>query len=272
MNSSKADGQRLTKDGRMKMDPVFIRDGAEIIFSAQETPTQLSLMRLKLADGSTERFHPQATTSEFEPSFTLDGRWYAFVQSRGNLNLKVVIRDTRQNKDAVYDSGAGFVTPRRPSFAPDGSRVLIALPGGTGQEIIAVDTQGKNLKVIATGALNSGPAFSPDGKRIAFASSRDGGFDIYSMNADGGDVRRLTKTPGLDLRPSWSPDGERLAFTSNRDGNYEIYVMNADGGDQRRLTRNDERDDYATWHPDGKRLVFMAERNGKFDLEMIAVG
>ena len=46
------------------------------------------------------------------------------------------------------------------------------------------------------------------------------------MNADGSDLKRLTRSPGLDVRPAWSPDGSRIAFTSNRDGNYEIYVMN----------------------------------------------
>ena len=51
------------------------------------------------------------------------------------------------------------------------------------------------------------------------------------MNADGSDLDRSTRSPGLDVRPAWSPDGTRIAFTSNRDGNYEIYVMNADGSD-----------------------------------------
>ena len=61
------------------------------------------------------------------------------------------------------------------------------------------------------------------------------------MNADGGNVRRLTTHPAMDYWPAWSPDGKRIAFTSNRDGNYEIYVMNADGSDLRNLTRHPAR-------------------------------
>ena len=62
------------------------------------------------------------------------------------------------------------------------------------------------------------------------------------MDADGGNVRRLTNHPRMDYWPAWSPDGKRIAFTSNRDGNYEIYVMNADGSGQRNLTRHAAQD------------------------------
>jgi TolB protein len=271
MNSSETRLKRLTSDGRIKMDPCFSRDGSEVLYTVQERPTQLCLMRLKMNDGSVERLHPQAETSEFEATFSADGRVFAFVQSRGNLNLKLVIRDTRQNRDAVFDPGGGFVSLRRPSIAPDGSRIVFSIPGNNGQQIESVDAQGQDRKALTSSALNSWPAFSPEGKQIAFGSSREGDFDIHVMDADGSNVRRLTKSPGLDMRPAWSPDGQQIAFTSNRDGNYEIYVMRADGSALRRITQNTERDDYAAWHPDGKRLVFVAERAGRSDLYLAEV-
>ena len=85
------------------------------------------------------------------------------------------------------------------------------------------------------------------------------------MNADGSDIHRLTRSPGLDVRPTWSPDGTRIAFTSNRDGNYEIYVMNSDGSNPRNATSHPARDDHAAWHPDG-RLLFVSDRDGGSDL------
>ena len=72
-------------------------------------------------------------------------------------------------------------------------------------------------------------AWSPDGSRIAFSSFRDDNDEIYVMNADGTNLRRMTNHPAKDRYPAWSPDGQRLAFSSHRDGNDEIYVMNADG-------------------------------------------
>jgi Tol biopolymer transport system component len=269
MASSKE--QRLTNDGRMKMDPVFIKDGAELIYTVQESPTQMSLMRLKLADGSSERLHPDATTAEFEATFAPDGRFYAFVQSKANLNLKLIIRDTKQGQENVFDPGGGFAGMRRPSFAPDGSRVVFSIPANNGQQIHSVNNQGGDRKELTKSSFNSWPAYSPDGKHIAFGSSRDGDYEIYVMAADGGQPRRLTNSPGLDMRPAWSPDGTELAFTSNRDGNYEIYVMKADGSGVRRLTDNPERDDYATWHPDGKRVAFVSERSGKVDIYLTVV-
>ena len=69
--------------------------------------------------------------------------------------------------------------------------------------------------------------------RIAFVSDRDGNLDIYVMDNDGSNQRRLTNNPLAEWDPSWSPDGKRIVFTSDRDeraGNRQIYVMDADGG------------------------------------------
>jgi TolB protein len=252
------------------MDPVFIRGGAELIFTLQETPNQLSLMRLRIADGTVARLHPEAATSEFEAAFSPDERFYAFVQNRANLNLKLVIRDTERNRLAVFDPGGGFAGMRRPSISRDG-RVVFGMPAATGQPIVSVDLEGKDRKVLTQAGLNAWPAYSPDGRRIAFASSRDGDFELYVMNADGTGVRRLTHSPGLDIRPAWSPDGRRIAFTSNRDGNFEIYVMNADGSALRQVTHHLERDDYPSWHPDGKRLAIVSERSGRWDIYQVDV-
>jgi hypothetical protein len=51
--------------------------------------------------------------------------------------------------------------------------------------------------------------------------------NIFEIDLDGGNLRRLTAGPKVDGRPAFSPDGSRLAFQSNRDGDYEIYVMNS---------------------------------------------
>jgi TolB protein len=270
MSSSKGE-VRLTTDGRLKMDPVFVKGGEEIVFTVQESPALWCLMRLRLSDGSLERLHPAAKTAELEPSFSADGRTYVFVQSQGNLSLKMIIRDSKTNKDAIFDPGGGFAGVRRPSMSPRGDRVAFAIPAANGQVIASVDSQGKDRRTLIQGGVNNWPAYSPDGRLIAFGSSREGDFDLYIMSSDGTGVRVLTRGPGLDCRPAWSPDGRRLAFTSNRDGNYEIYTIDADGSGLRRITRNDERDDYAAWHPDGKRLMFVGERAGKSDLYLVEV-
>ena len=80
--------------------------------------------------------------------------------------------------------------------------------------------------------------------RIAFVSDRDGNFEIYVMDADGGNQQNLTNNPTADYFPSWSPDGKRIVFSAVREGHFknnlditfEIYVMDADGDNQQKLT------------------------------------
>ena len=262
----------LTRDGRLKQNPVFTAAGSELVYAVAESPTLLRLMRIKLADGSVEPLHSEPSTSEFQPAFSADERYRVFVQQSGVTRVKLVIRDKRDGGEAIFDPGGDRNHLGCPSIAPDASRVIFSFPTAGGQQIVSVDMQAGDLKLLTqTSGINDWPVFSSDGKRIAFASSREGDFEIYVMQADGSDVRRLTNSAGMDIRPSWSPDGERLAFTSTRDGDYEIYIVEADGTGLRRVTNHPERDDFAVWHPDGRRLVMVAQRSGRCDLALIDV-
>ena len=118
------------------------------------------------------------------------------------------------------------------------------------------------------------PDFSPDGGRIVFRSGREGNHDIYLMDADGSNVRRLTDHAATDTMPAFAPDGKRVAFTSNRDDDYEIYILSldvaqrdTDGGQDRprRITNSPGRDTHPCFSPDGKWLVFASERGGMND-------
>lgn len=116
------------------------------------------------------------------------------------------------------------------------------------------------------------PSWSPDGRRIAFYSERDGNAEIYVMNADGSDVRRLTTSAADEGYPGWSPDGTNISFDSDRDGNFEIYAMDADGSRVRRLTNHPARDVSASWSPDGSHIAFMSDRDGGFDVHVMETG
>ena len=85
---------------------------------------------------------------------------------------------------------------------------------------------------------NSHPSWSPDGKQIVFHSDRDGNQEIYLMNADGSNIRRLTNNPSIDRGPFWSPDGKKIGFHSDRTGDLDIYTMNVDGSNQTNLTNS----------------------------------
>jgi TolB protein len=111
--------------------------------------------------------------------------------------------------------------------------------------------------------------WSAKGNAIAFTNGANGAQDIYVIDADGTDLRRLTTADGNDANPAFSPKGDLIAFESNRDSTLEmsspqIYVMNADRtGEARRLTTfpAEKKPTNAvvskpTWSPSGDRIAF----------------
>lgn len=95
---------------------------------------------------------------------------------------------------------------------------------------------------------------------LVFDSNRDGNYDIYAMDVQGSNIRRLTDHPSQDFAPTCSPDGRFIAFTTFRDGEGEIYVMNADGTNQRNLTNHPLPDMSPAWSPDGEWIAFRSRR------------
>jgi TolB protein len=86
------------------------------------------------------------------------------------------------------------------------------------------------------------------GGRIVF----DNHDDVWSVNADGTDLIRMTRSPWPEFDPTWSPDGTRIAFRSEPDDDPEIWLMNADGSGQHRLTRGLS----PAWSPDGSMIAY----------------
>jgi len=117
------------------------------------------------------------------------------------------------------------------------------------------------------------PAWSPDGTRIAFMTNRDGNQEIYVMDANGGNPRRITRHPGIDATPTWSPAGNQIAFTSDRSGSPQIYIVDADGLSQpRRITSDESWADRATWSPAPNNEIAYAARSGPgFDIKVYDV-
>lgn len=126
--------------------------------------------------------------------------------------------------------------------------------------------EGQTLNVVAPlggSAADATPVYlswSPDGSKIAFtAQLPDQSAQIFTMNADGSNLSKLTDVPNtFNLDPQWSPDSTRIAFISNRlSANItRLYVMNVDGSDVQLFTPNEEIIAEPRWSPDGTHIAY----------------
>ena len=106
------------------------------------------------------------------------------------------------------------------------------------------------------------PRWSPDGQRIAFKSTRGGSYNLFLMDADGRNVRRLTDHAANDHDPAWLPDGQSMVFTSDRDrgrGRFDLYrLWLADGSIERLTTQFEGYAFMPSVSPDGGWVAFVA--------------
>src|SRR5262249_51327999 len=113
------------------------------------------------------------------------------------------------------------------SWSEDGSMLVFAAKSGGKDDIVIVDPasnhQIRRITVPLSGVTT--PSFSPDGKRLLF-SGLDGGLsDLFTMNIDGTDLRRLTNDKFADLHPVWSPDGTTIAFATDRGPHTDLAAL-----------------------------------------------
>jgi tricorn protease len=86
--------------------------------------------------------------------------------------------------------------------------------------------------------------------------------DLWLVDRDGGDAKRLTSHEGTESFPHFSPDGSMVAFSAQYDGNTDVFVVNTEGGEPRRLTYHPDAEVVQGWTPDGKQILFRSGRAG----------
>ena len=150
-------------------------------------------------------------------------------------------------KQLLSPSGRSYSSP---SVSPDGKLISFVSNDWNGGQIFVMNADGGNAKQL-TFTVNSkyfdtgfpregnfGAVWSPNSSRMAYISYESGNPDIFVMNSDGTNKKRLTNNSLRDEYPSWTKDGQYILFSSNRDVTLssEIYIMRTEGQLQTPLT------------------------------------
>ncbi|MFN0122556.1 MAG: TolB family protein [Blastocatellia bacterium] len=179
-------------------------------------------------------------------------------------------------------------TPRYDAEATirrDGTIVFTSLRDGD-LDIYTMDKNSKNVRRLTTElGYDGGPFWSQDGKLIVYRAFhpeteqenadylrllkenliRPSKLDLWVMNPDGSNKRRVTKNGKANFAPYFFPGNKRIIFSANIDDprgrNFDLYAINVDGTGQERLTYHDTFDGFPMFSPDGKKIVFCSNRN-----------
>jgi len=189
---------------------------------------------------------------------------------------------------AVVAATALIAAPAQASFPGRNGRIAFTAAPGDHPPLGWLRTmapQGTDVQTLAvnTAREDSAPAWSPNGLRLAFVA--DSTFDytdgsdseLYTSDAQGGALLRLTRTAELEVAPSWSPDGHRLVYAvvSGLDTNAprsEIWIVNADGTGRQRLSAAGADDHNPSWSPGGGRIAFSSDRTGSREIYTMNTG
>lgn len=267
--------RQLTFEGRRAGEGYFSADGTQMVFQSEREPGnpfyQIYLMDMETGD--TERISPgmgKTTCAWIHP----DKSRVLFASTHTDPK-------SEELQKAEYEERA---SSRVRKYSWDYDEHF---------DIFAHDLKtGENVNLTHTTGYDAEGAYSPDGTKIVFASNRqayerqltneeqerlkiDKQFfmEIYTADADGSNVKRLTEADGYDGGPFFSPDGKKICwrrFTPKGD-QAEVWTMNADGSDPKQLTKLGAMSWAPYFHPSGKYMIFTTNLQGFANFELYLV-
>lgn len=176
------------------------------------------------------------------------------------------------------------------TVSPDGSRVVFTSTRDGDLDIYSMNADGSDVqKLTDEPGYDGGPFFSPDGSKIIYRARhpetaeeledyqalladnlvRPGVLDIYVMDADGSNKRRLTDSNAANFAPFFHPSGEQVIFASNMNDpesrNFDLFLINLDGTGLEQVTFTEEFESFPMFTSDGRFLVFGSNRHGSHE-------
>ena len=272
-----ARGHQLTFEGRRAGEGYFSRDGSMLVFQSEREPDNpfYQIYVMDLVTGDVRRVSPgvgKTTCGWIHPG----GKRVLFASTHLDPDARA-----EQEREIAERAEGG---ERRYSWDYDDSYDLFSV------SLSAPDEAPRQL-TFARG-YDAEASWSPNGRQIVFASNREAYsedglrvdaeqfeknpahfIDLYIMDANGSNVRRLTETPGYDGGPFFSPDGGRIVWRRfSPDGmRAEIFSMKTDGSDVRQLTELGAMSWAPFYHPSGEYIIFTTSVHGMGNFELYLV-
>jgi Tol biopolymer transport system component len=245
-------------------DPAISPDGSQVAFTRSGGEHGLYLIGV---DGSNERRIFSGRELLFSPKWSPNGRYLVF--ERGDESIQCLqfgprclpspnrplgergATERQQQLARVDVNGANYQdVPSLPrARAPDwqAGGIVYHSPAGIQKTQDRPDARSELVFFNIRKQYELDPDWQPNGNRIVFQRREASHWQLFAVNADGTDLRGLTR-PEFTLvdelpssvAPAWSPDGRHIVFLSNRTaahstGPWRVWVMDADGGNQRPL-------------------------------------
>ena len=267
--------RQVTFEGRRSGEGYFSPDGSALIFQSEREPGNpfFQIYRLDLKTGDTKRVSPgqgKTTCSWIHPG----GKKVLFASTHKDPDAR------RKQEEELKRRASG--DERRYSWDYDEYFDLYEANPETGSLFRFTQSLGYDAEA----------SWSPDGHLIVFSSNRhayseqasqhqkptlekDPSYfvDIYVMNSDGSNVRRLTHANGYDGGPFFSPDGGKICWRRfSEDGaTAEVYTMNIDGTEKEQITQLGAMSWAPFYHPSGDYLIFSTNLHGFSNFELYLV-
>lgn len=249
--------RRLTFDNSWGGTPAWTQDGTEIVFSSNRGGP-MNLWRVS-ANGGPPGPVAGVSAIAYAPSISRKGNLLAYQHDTLTTGIwRITLRDQTHSsgRPTSLISARGMINTR-PSFSPDGKKVVFESDRLGFSDIWYCDSDGSNCAELTSLHGTAGTArWSPDGHRIAFEFQSQHYYDVYVLEVPDGRPRRLvTFADGDNGAPNWSRDGKWIYFySSHENGPLQLWKVAYQGGTPVRVTRNGGV--YATESKDGRFLYF----------------
>jgi Tol biopolymer transport system component len=219
MNPNGTGLERLTNYPREDFEPAWSPDGSKIAFmsfrgnlgpvTTTYSPTY-TLYTMNANGTSVERLIKNPR-DDHDPAWSPDGSKIAFARyGDGEDEIYTVNADGTGLKRLTHNPKEDSA----PTWSPEGNRIAFHSKRDGNYEIYTIKPNGTGLEHLTNNTVGDfQPAWSPEGNKIAFVSNRDGKkpcrmfscYEIYTMNANGTRVERLTNNTAGDYNPDWQP-------------------------------------------------------------------